>query len=70
MSIQGHDQWKTASPHDDHDDTRCFYCGAPVPESDEAWVYEGFCCEECGALAGTDAQHRLGTHEATGEDDA
>ena len=32
MSIRGYDQWKTASPYDDHDDTVCARCGAVLDD--------------------------------------
>ena len=50
MSIRGFDQWKTASPCDDHDDTVCARCGArlddPEPGSPD-YLWDGYCSAEC-----------------------
>ena len=48
--FDGYDQWKTASPFDDHDDEHCAYCGADLPDdvtgmddATENAIMDGFC---------------------------
>lgn len=44
------DQWKTASPYDDFDDTSCWHCGEKLPDkTDERkpWIDGGYCSFEC-----------------------
>ena len=49
-SIPGYDQWKTASPYDDFDDTICACCGYDL-NGDQCevgdWSDDGFCCQDC-----------------------
>ena len=55
MSIHRYDRWKTFRACDD---TRCFYCGAELLVSDEAWVFDGYCSKACGDLASIEQQAR------------
>jgi len=48
--FNGYDQWKTTSPYDGIPDDICYFCGVKLPgtlETDDDWVYEGFCSKEC-----------------------
>lgn len=46
--MKSYDQWKTASPDDEIDDSYCRQCGIKIPEtSKEEYVYEGFCSQAC-----------------------
>jgi len=54
--FQGYDQWKTASPDDDHDDEHCAYCGADLQDDVtdytdivENAIMDGYCNPECQA---------------------
>lgn len=49
-SIPGYDQWKTASPYDEFDDTICACCGYKL-DGDQCeigdWSNDGFCSKDC-----------------------
>ena len=51
--MRGYDQWKTASPYDEYDDTICFVCGIELVFSGDddgtEPQYNGFCSKECEA---------------------